>query len=162
MVALFSSHAGTASSRHFSIKQAVSRLRIRRCGRRRCSPFFLLAFAFSAPLNGWAQVTDLRITSNVLSPQPLGTPVLFQATATNALDYQYRVKGPLDSSFRMVRDFNGFGTLVWAPMEHEGTYQVRVVARSRNDWTTATATMLFRLTSRVTGNEPVISLTPHP
>jgi len=45
------------------------------------SAFFLLALVFSPASNGSAQVTDLRITSNVGLPQPLG---LLLAAATSA------------------------------------------------------------------------------
>jgi arylsulfate sulfotransferase len=128
------------------------------------SSFFLFAIALviAGVPKAQAAITNLQLTPSMPSPQPLGMAINFQATATGAADYQFSVKGPLDSSFQLLRDFTGFGNAVWSTIDHEGIYQIQVVARNTNTGDTATLVLPFTLTSRVSGANPAVNVTPHP
>jgi arylsulfate sulfotransferase len=109
-----------------------------------------------------ASITNLQITVSVPSPQPLGTVILFQASATGAADYLYSVQGPLDSTFHVVRDYNASGSLQLAPIEHEGVYQIQVTAWNPSTQDTAQLVISYTLTPIATGNQPIVSPTANP
>jgi arylsulfate sulfotransferase len=130
----------------------------------RALSFWALATLVTAwPIhNASATITNLKITASVPSPQPLGTLVVFQASAQGALDFQYSVQGPLDNAFHVVRDFISYGSLNWAPIAHEGVYKIQVIARNVNTGDHAQLVIAYTLLSRVTGDQPVINLTANP
>ena len=135
----------------------------KRASRRQGSFFLAVAAAILAGSpDASAAITNLQITPSLISPQPLGTAVNFQATATGAADYQFNVQGPLDTSFRLLRDFTGFGNAVFSTIDHEGVYQIQVIARNTNTGDTATLVISYTFTTRITANKPVVNQTPHP
>jgi arylsulfate sulfotransferase len=129
----------------------------------RLGAFFLLAIALAClgVPKAFAAITNLQLTPSLPSPQPLGTAINFQATATGAADYQFNVQGPLDTSFHLLRDYTGFGNAVWSTIDHEGVYQIQVIARNTNTGDTATLVVPFTLTSLAT-THATVSVTPHP
>ena len=122
----------------------------------------LIAVALVPAGQADAAITNLQVTTSLPSPQPIGTAIDFEATATGAADYQFNVQGPLDRSFHLLRDFTGYSNAVWSTIDHEGTYNIQVIARNTSTGDTAQIVVPFTLTSRVAAGLPTISLTPHP
>ncbi|MGC9952266.1 MAG: aryl-sulfate sulfotransferase [Bryobacteraceae bacterium] len=129
----------------------------------------LLLAALASPAFASVRVTALKPSRQ--TPQPIGTPVTFTATATDSasgpLTFQFNVAAP-NHAPALVRDFNA-GTLsggtwtsqpfVWVPSGPEGTYQIQVVAKDFSTGMTATGTVQFTLTPLVTGSSPVVKAT---
>jgi hypothetical protein len=134
-----------------------------------CCAAGLLAALGTAPLQ--ATIAILSLTPSVSSPQPLGTPVTWTATATdsqpNDLTFRFNVASGTQP-FVLVRDFN-IGTLsdaawtlqpfIWTTIAGEGAYQVEVVAKDFVSGETATRTASFNLTSRVSGRADAVNTT---
>src|SRR5207248_927148 len=99
--------------------------------------FKVLLAALSAPV--YASVTITFLAPSLKSPQPIGTPVIWTAKATDTnpgpLTFQFNVAAP-GQTFALVKDFN-VGTLrtgtsqpfVWVSTGVEGRYQIQVVAK---------------------------------
>jgi len=121
-----------------------------------------------------ATVSIGSFTPSVSSPQPLGTPVTWTATATDSnaglLTFQYSTaygKG----AFSIVRDFYP-GTLksgtwtgpafVFQSIAAEGTYHIRVIAKDFKSGETATASAVFTLTPLSAAGSFVVSSTANP
>ncbi len=129
----------------------------------------LLLAALASPAFASVRVTALKPSRQ--TPQPIGTQVMFTATATDSaagpLTFQFNVATP-NHALAMVKDFNA-GTLsggtwtsqpfVWVPSGPEGTYQIQVVAKDFSTGMTATGTVQFTLTPLVTGSSPVVKAT---
>lgn len=126
------------------------------------SPFSL---AHSTPAAARASLPiNLTLQPSVASPQPVGTPIVWIASATDfqPLVYQFSVASAPSGPFTVVRDFYSRNDVVWAPIM-EGTYYVQVTAKEGYTGTaTATATASFTLTSRVTNGQPVVRATANP
>jgi len=122
----------------------------------------------------YATVAITAMTPSVKSPQLLGTPVTWTVTATdsnpNLLTFQFNVAVP-GQALGLIKDFN-VGTLaagtwtaqpfVWVPTGVEGAYKVEVVIKDFTSGETATKTVVFDVTPRVTGATPVITATANP
>ena len=134
----------------------------------------LLAAAVLCASSLQATVSIGSFTPSVSSPQPLGTPVTWTATATDSnaglLTFQYSVSYG-NGAFSIVRDFYP-GTLtagtwtgpafVWQAISAEGTYHVRVIAKDFQTGDTATASAVFALKPLSTGGSFVVSATANP
>lgn len=121
-----------------------------------------------------ATVAVVSITPSLAPPQPVGTQVIWTVTATDTnpgpLTFQFNVSyggGP----FALVRDFNvgtaNTGTwtsqpFAWAPTDGEGTHQIQVVVKDFASSETASSTIPFRVTSLVSGGNPVVVPTANP
>ncbi len=95
--------------------------------------------------------------------KPVGTPLTWVAIPTGVAarpQYQFSV-GRQGEALRIVRDFNVFGVLQWAPLQ-EGIYTVRVVMKDPASGATAEATTQYTVLPRVTGNERAVSPTANP
>src|SRR5574340_128543 len=99
------------------------------------------------------------------SPSPVGTPVAWTATVSDADPgaLVYRVSaGSSGADIHVVRDFAPQNTLSWTASEREGLYQVEVSVLNRGTGELTTATQTYEFTSRLSGAAPVISATAHP
>jgi len=122
----------------------------------------------------FASVQNVTLTPSAGSPQPLGTPVTWRATATNTdsnpVAFQFNVAfgtGP----FTLLSDFNrgteSSGTwkahsFTWATINAEGTYTIQVVAKDFVTGLSAAKTATYTLTSRVTGSQSTVNKTANP
>ncbi len=105
------------------------------------------------------------MTPSPASPQPVGAPITWTATAVDgeagSLDYQFSVA---DSSgvYQVVQDYSELTTFTWAPSTSEGSFSMQVVARNKTAGETAQAQGPYTVVSRVSGTTPVITLTANP
>ena len=71
---------------------------------------------------------------SVASPALLGTTVTWDAAVPDMLPgsvwYRYRVRGPRDADFRIVRDFSPQTSFQWTPALSDGNYEVEITARN--------------------------------
>lgn len=129
---------------------------------RHAAPLFSLGVAWSAL---HAQVV-LHATTAIPSPQPVGTPIEIEASATSTpgdtVNYQFNIGSSPTAPFVMKQDFSLLNTYTWAPTSGEGSYIIQIVARDNETQQTDTVTIPFVVTSRVTGSTPVVNPTQHP
>jgi len=131
-----------------------------------------LLAVLGAPAYATVQITSF--TPSVASPQLLGTPITWTATATdsnsNLLAFQFNVALP-KQSLALVKDFNigklssGIWTslpFVWVPTHLEGTYQIQVVIKDFVSGETTSQTASFTINPLVTGSTPVVAATTNP
>ncbi len=121
--------------------------------------FILLAGAGPAQ----AQSLGVSLTPSVVSPFPLGTIVTWTATASLSsgnLWYRFRVR-PAGMDFRVVRDFSATRTLDWTASQHEGLYEIEVVARDTSTGATGITSAQFRMTPLAV-DTPVLTPTNNP
>lgn len=74
----------------------------------------------------------ITLSPSLLSPQMLGTSVLWTATIQNGLPghtYDYQFSAALQGTNQIVRDFDLPNSFTWVPYTVEGTYVVTVVVR---------------------------------
>lgn len=108
---------------------------------------------------------SVRLVSNLPSPQPVGTVIGLTALAryagrpTVVFRYSVSVDG---GEFRMVRDFSQDKSFAWRPELFEHEARVRVTIRNNESRKTEEAELPFRITSRITGSQQVVSPTAHP
>jgi arylsulfate sulfotransferase len=129
----------------------------------------------NAHANGWwarigaaafstvpALAMSAALTSSVPAPAPVGTMIRWTASVTDTqaqnLWYRFRVR-PLNTPFKVIRDFGPDSTLDWTAADHEGFYEIEVTARALDSGETAEASAVFQWLSRVCGESPVISPT---
>jgi hypothetical protein len=123
--------------------------------------------AFSGSLG--AQNLTVSVQTSLPSPQPIETPITLTLSAADTnvnpgiLNYKIEVSAPGSTTFRTVHDFAEAATFVWGRNIVPGTYQIRVTARDSNYLTQPSATVVpFTMTTRLTGNQPVVNATSHP
>src|SRR6201996_972363 len=98
------------------------------------------------------------------STVPLGDAISFTATASDSANpgatflYRFSVRPSGTSAFSVIKDFYVYNTFSWTPSDHEGSYDVEVVAQSSAGGS-ASAIETVTVTSRVTGSSPVVSAT---
>src|SRR2546421_7263989 len=124
------------------------------------------------PLQGRVQLVSMM--PSVPSPQPLGTAVIWNVTATDTgpgpLTFQFSV-GYSGGPFNMAIDFNA-GTLaagvwtakpfIWTAIDAEAVHQVQVIAKDFTTGESASQTVNFTLTSRLNRGQATVQETPHP
>lgn len=121
-----------------------------------------------------AQALSVSLSPSIPSPAPLGTVVTWTATAfgqSTNIWYRFRMR-PAESfgsrrrtpapAFQTIRDFGPESTLDWTVADHEGLYHIAVTARDNSTGETADSDATFEMTSRVTGDGPVITPTANP
>ena len=121
-----------------------------------------------------ATVTITGITSSPASPQPLGTPITINVTASDTnpgpLTFQFNAAfGTAEQS--VIRDFN-IGSVAsgvwtnqptpWSTIEGDGQYTLQVVAKDFNTGETATANLPFSFTSVIVGSSVTVVPTANP
>ncbi len=141
-----------------------------------CSSAWRLAVAalaaVSAPANAAVHVVSL--TPTLASPRPIGATVDWTAEATDTnpgpLTFQFNVAPP-GGALATVKQFNAGTpsgstwnslTFAWALTGRNGVYQVQVVATDFASGETDSMTVSFKVTSAVTGANPVIRKTQNP
>jgi len=100
--------------------------------------------AASAPLFGQLSV---RLAPSVPSPQPVGTTVVWTATAsggTGPYDYQFTANSS-GSGVQIRRDFSTNRNFSWTPAIVEGSYTIGVAARDRGAGTFASTTVGYTI-----------------
>ena len=129
---------------------------------------FVVAFSAVYAFAGFslqASVT-VNLTSNLASPQLIGTPIKFSATGTDTapgpLSYRFQVTGPNNTTFRLLRDFGTLQTFSWVPTLTEGTYQIKVTARDYSTGEGARATVSMTINTRIVSGLPSVVPTTHP
>ncbi len=108
---------------------------------------------------------QLSVKSSLPSPQLLGTPILFTATATDtnagALSYSYAVQLG-GNPFQLMQDLTQQATFTWAPSLVESVYHVQVTARNNSTLQTAQVSIPYGIRSRVIGTTAAVSSTSNP
>jgi hypothetical protein len=107
---------------------------------------------------------QVQLAPSLPSPQSTGTTVKLVATGTDAdpglLTYRYSVA--YRGEFRVVRDYSQDNSFDWAGTVSDGLYLVQVTVRNNATQQTAKKNLLFQLSPRVVGNQPVVSATANP
>ena len=105
---------------------------------------FVLA---SAP--AFARIS-VSLNSDISSPQPVGTPVVFTAVASGGsgeYDFQFTAN-PASSPQQIKQDFNTTSTFGWTPSVKEGQYMIAVTVRDLlNKNSRAAASVAFTVTT---------------
>jgi arylsulfate sulfotransferase len=107
----------------------------------------------------------VQLAPSVPSPQPVGTPVTWTATASDSdpgiLMYSFEVGVP--GHLTLVRDFGYLDSFPSTPALQEGTYQVEVTVRNNSTGKTASASQNFVATAIANNANPaVVSPTANP
>ncbi len=108
---------------------------------------------------------QLNMTPSPAPPQPVGTVVTWQVTAsdTDAGTLSYRFSVGLTSTTMLIRrDFSLSNSWNWAPTSGEGLYHVTVTVRNNSTQHIAQTTMIYWATSRVVNGVPAVSNTANP
>jgi arylsulfate sulfotransferase len=134
--------------------------------RRSCFCVFAILFYTLASHQAVAAVAISSLTASSPSPQPVGTPVAWTASASDTdpgtLLYRFSVQSPGAARAAIVRDFHPSNFLFWAPISGEGAYVVTVTVLNSSTRLFATDTAPFSVTSLVPGTWPVLIATPNP
>lgn len=124
----------------------------------------LLSACCLLPLPALAAI-QVSLTPSLPSPQPVATPMMLQASATDTnpglLTYRFTLKGGGASS-RVVRDFSQAASFDWAGTMSDGLYQIQVTARNNATGETAQTAVPYRFVSRLDAAVPLASATAHP
>jgi hypothetical protein len=132
----------------------------------------MMLAALSATAQAAVQIVSM--SPALKSPQPVGATIAWTATATDSnpgpLTFQFNVTPP-GGVLSTIKQFN-VGTLKsgtwkaqpfsWALTGINGTYQVQVVAKDFTSGESASKTVSFKVTSPVTGANPVVQKTQNP
>ena len=122
-----------------------------------------LAHTFTFALAAHAAL-GVDLQPSVAPPQPLATNVTWTAKASGdsgaTVWYRFRSRAlaggitsagfmmrrpPAPPDFSVVRDFGPSNTLDWTAAEHEGAYEIEVVARDLSTGETAVAVSRFEI-----------------
>jgi len=121
-----------------------------------------LLMASVSPL---AATMSVSLATSAWDPVPVGVVASFYPNVSNAengtLWYRYRVRKPI-TGWQVIRDFGPDAWLHWAESEVEGTYELEVTAQNKVTRETATDSFSFKVVSRATQGQPVVSATAHP
>ncbi len=119
---------------------------------------------------GVASVTpNIVLSSNLPSPQPVGTLVTFTATVAGGpvgtkYDYQFSVGSP-GKQFEIRLDFGPKSKFAWAQNDSEGTFTIRAVVRNRSATPSAVygpVTVDYVVAARVPLNGPSAGISNRP
>jgi arylsulfate sulfotransferase len=112
-----------------------------------------------------AAVQIQQLSPSAGAPQPVGTTVIWTASGTDSnsgtLEYRFSVQAP-EEAFAVVRDFSPSNSFEWTPGEREGSYNIQVTVRNALTKETAQEAAVYDVSSRVTGESPVVSSTSNP
>ena len=108
---------------------------------------------------------SVSLGPSVQSPAPVGTVIRWTAQTPDAAParswYRFRVR-EAGNPFETIVDYGPKNTFDWTAGDHEGTYEIEASARNLDTGDTAVTSALYQMTSRVTGDSPVISPTANP
>jgi arylsulfate sulfotransferase len=138
----------------------------KRRARTRARTFFAPALLVIVPATvSTCAAMSVSLNPSVPSPAPVGTVVTWTASVSDAspgvLWYRFR-SHRTDQPFHVVRDYGPVSTLDWTAANYEGSYEVELSVRNRDTGDSAMTSMIYQMTSRITGNSVVISPTSHP
>ncbi len=134
-----------------------------------CMSKALLVFLAGACLASAANPT-INLAPNLASPQLIGIPITWTATATggnpgDVYDYRFSI-GPQGKPLQILRDFSPGNTFTWAPHDTEGNFAVRVVVRNRSTSPFTIfppVTLVYGIQARIPlGGPAAVSSTNHP
>lgn len=122
-------------------------------------PLFISAVALAA--------MEVQLRPSDASPSVVGTVVTWRtqatvATASDTLWYRFRVREVGQSDFRMLRDFGPDSELVWAPVEHEGQFEIEVSVRGLESGDTGETIAPYNVTPATASGRPAARMTPNP
>jgi len=130
----------------------------------RAGGVLLLVLASAVSLHGAVQVQQL--TPSLTSPQPVGTTIMWTATATDVdpgtLDYRFSTKSGSAPNFAIVRDFHPSHSFEWTMGERDGGFLILVTARNTSTGTVHSKVAFFQISSRAVGAAPAVNPTGHP
>ncbi|MGH9161011.1 MAG: hypothetical protein ACRD2X_13640, partial [Vicinamibacteraceae bacterium] len=121
----------------------------------------LVAVALVSPIvAGQPRADSLRLSPSLSSHQPVGTTIVWTASATPqaAVTYQFSVAHET-GDYVIVRDFQNVNSFSWTPLE-EGAFAIRVVVRTALARIERVAP--FTIVSRVASSQAVVTTTRHP
>src|SRR3974390_2238766 len=103
----------------------------------------------------------VAVSASVPSPAPVATPVTFAAAVsgepTNNNWYRFSVREGSGPN-HIIRDYGPVSTLMWTASDHEGTYEMEVVASNLDTGDMASGSATFEFDPIATGG-PEISPT---
>jgi hypothetical protein len=132
----------------------------------------IFAITLAAALPGWSMTVTLQPSAP--SPQPLGTAVLWTAsagdTSSGTLWYRFRTRyisiagrtHPINVGYQTVVDYGPKSTFTWATIAREGPYEIEVSVRNLTTGETATTSTLYGLTRLASGTDAVLTPTANP
>jgi arylsulfate sulfotransferase len=119
-------------------------------------------FALTAIASAEMSVT---LTASQPSPAPVATMVTWSASVPNIdpglIWYRFRVREG-SGDYTMIRDYGPLASLDWTAADHEGLYEVEVSAKNRQTGEAAATSSIYRMLSRLTSGDPVVTPTTHP
>ncbi len=125
---------------------------------------FVFALVILCGFPAAAQV-GVALFPSLSSPQPVGTPITWMAEASASsqgpIRYRFRVRR-IGDDFHVVKDYGPSNSLIWTVADHEGNFEIEVAARNISTGEMAVAREPFAMLSVVTGDNAVVSATPHP
>ena len=116
----------------------------------------------ASPMFATVQVHQLQ--PSLTSPRPVGTTVVWTATASdsNPGPLVYQFSAGMDGQLHVLRDYALSNTFSFTPVMQEGVYEVQVIARDPKTGESATLTANFTARSRVLFGQPAVNATPNP
>ncbi len=115
-------------------------------------------FSFAVPMFPMTVLTWPSMGPSV----PVGTSLYWNSRvdgATDRLWYRYRVRGPSEAEFRVVRDYSPVAYFLWTPVETDGIYQVEATAHDLDTGEEGSTVAQLKVDSRAQNNAPVITPT---
>jgi methyl coenzyme M reductase gamma subunit len=80
-------------------------------------------------ING-GKVTNVQVSSNLSSPQVLGTPISLKTTSTGSLEPEYRFFIREDGNLTTLQEYGSNDSITWTPT-HSGIYTIIVHAKDK-------------------------------
>ncbi|MPZ19833.1 MAG: hypothetical protein GEV06_18250 [Luteitalea sp.] len=114
----------------------------------------------SVLVTGQPRADSLDLSPNLPSHQPVGTRIVWTASATAPATSKYQFSIAHETGdYVIVRDFQDVNAFSWTPLD-EGVFSIRVVARA--GLTRVERVAPFTIVSRTTGSRAVVTTTSHP
>lgn len=123
---------------------------------------FLLAFPALAC--GMSASLTVRMAGRAGQTPRAGQAMRLEAAAEGAAEsvwYRFRMRGPGEAAWRMVRDYGPQSSLRWLPMGKAGAYEIEVTVRELRSGRTATLIQRQEVRAAAIGSEPAVYPTDH-
>ncbi len=112
-----------------------------------------------------AAVTTPVLSSSRTSPQPVGTSMVWKATASDidpgTIEYQFSW-ARAGQEQQVWRDFSSNNLAGWTPEIADGEYTIQVTAKNASTGSTATGTAAFKIGTRLNAGLAAVNPTAHP
>jgi hypothetical protein len=127
---------------------------------------FQMLLATAALASCLSAAITVTFTPSVPSPQPVGTTIIWTASATDtdagAFDYSFSVSNN-GGAFQTFQDYDVSNVYAWTPSLRESSFTVKVIARNMSTVQTATVTAPFTITAIVpVAGPPAITAAANP